>query len=437
MALVSVVMAGINLFSDIGIGAALIQSDRDDRAFTDTMWTILILRSLLLWGVASAIAGPVADFYEEPVLESLLQVASFGFVISGLRSTNFFSENRNLRLKRIVSLEISSQLLGVAVMITWAVISPSVWALVAGGLVTSVSSTILSHVWLPGRRNRLHFEREAAVSLYRFGRWILLSTLLTYLAGNAEKLVFGKLVSMATLGVYNIALNLAVMPSRAMRRVSMSVIFPLYSRFHHAGAEMLPVFRNARLPILALGGWATAGMVAGGPTIIEILYDPRYIEAGWMLQVLVAGMWFGVVLEGTNGTAVLALGHSRWIAIASGTKVLGMVVLIPVGWHFWSFKGALLGFAASDFLRYLVSVVGVLAVGLDGRAQDFKLTALVFGSAAAAWLVVQKLETAGVSHLGIHACVIALVVTAAWFPQLRLLWQRYKDTGHLFFTDAV
>ena len=60
-------------------------------------------------------------------------------------------------------------------------------------------------------------------------------------------------------------------------RATHGIIFPVYSRFHQKGSEMLPIYRNARLPLLVIGGWATAGIVAGGPTIIELLYDPRYI----------------------------------------------------------------------------------------------------------------------------------------------------------------
>jgi len=436
IALVSVVVAGINLFSDVGIGAALIQSERDDRGFVDTMWTLEIIRGVLLWAVACVIAGPVAGFYGEPILESMIRVAAFGFVIKGLRSTNFYTENRNLQMKGIVSLELGCQLLGVVVMISWASVSATVWALVAGDLVYAMAATIWSHVWLPGRQNKLHFEKKAAGMLYRFGRWILLSTLLMFLAGNTDKLVFGKLVSMAVLGVYNIALNLAVVPSRAIGRLSMGIIFPLYSRFHQAGTKMLPVYRDARLPMMVVGGWATAGIVAGGPTIIEILYDPRYIEAGWMLQILAAGLWFGVVLEGSNGVAVLALGQSRWTAIASATKVLGMAIFIPLGWYLWEFPGAIIGFAASDVLRYLASLVGVLRFGLDGRAQDLRLTSLLAGSAFAGWFAVHLLKNAGWTHVVLHAVVIAAIVTVAWLPHFRRLWRRYKDTGHIFFTEA-
>ncbi|MEM7435730.1 MAG: oligosaccharide flippase family protein [Myxococcota bacterium] len=437
MAIVSVVVTGIQLFADIGVSQAIIQSDRDDRGFTDTLWTIEIGRATLLWLVTLALAGPTARFYDEPILTSLISVASFSAVIEGFRSTNYFTENRKLHMRRLILLEVGSQLAGSVVMVIWALISPTIWSLVAGGLTAAFASTLWSWVGLPGRRNRFHFEREAALSLYHFGRWIVLSTLLMFTVRNGDRLVFGKLVTMAVLGVYNIAVNLAQIPSMALGSLSWSVIFPIYSRFKQNRAELPMVFRSVRLPVLIVGGWATAGLVAGGPTIIEILYDPRYIEAGWMLQVLAAGPWFGVVMDGTNGVALLALGHSRWMAMASGAKLIAMAALIPLGWHLGGFLGAMLGVAVSDVVRYLVSMAGVLRFGLDGRLQDLKLTSIVAISAFVGWLSVQGLIAIGWTNLFLHAVAVFIVVTLVWLPQHLVLWRRYKGTGHLFFAEGV
>ena len=434
MALVSVVIMGVHLFSDIGIGAALIQNERDDRGFVDTMWTMEIVRGFTLWLVAFAIAGPVGTFYGEPILTDLIRVAALTSIIEGFRSTNYRTANRNLQMRGIVIMEVGSQVVGMGVMIAWASLVPTVWALVGGGLTTAVVSTVWTWM-LPGRRNRLHFERRAARALYYFGRWILLSTLFNFLANDMDRIIFGRLVTMAVLGVYNIGLNLALVPSSVISTLSYKVIFPLYSRLHQKGADMLPIYRNARLPLMVLGGWATAGIVAGGRPIIELLYDPRYIEAGWMLQILAVGLWFGVALESLNQVALIALGQTRWGAISGASKVVAMAAFIPLGWYLGAFPGAMLGLIASDLVRYLVSTMGVLRFGLDGRAQDFKLSLLIAVSAFAGWFAVQLLIRAGWTNVVFHSFVVAVVVTAFWAPQHLSLWRRYRDTGHLFFEE--
>jgi O-antigen/teichoic acid export membrane protein len=282
----------------------------------------------------------------------------------------------------------------------------------------------------------LHFERRAVRELYHFGRWILLSTLLNFSARNLDRIIFGRLVTMAVLGVYNIGLILARVPSVVISRISYGILFPVYSQFHRGAKPMASIYRNARLPLIVFAGWATAGLVAGGPTIIELLYDPRYIEAGWMLQILAVGVWFGAALESSNQVALIALGHPRWGAISGASKVLSMAALIPLGWHLGGFPGAMFGLAVADVIRYLVSTFGVIQFDLDGRAQDFRATLLVVLSAFAGWFAVQMLTRAGWTHVVLHSFVIAVVVTAMWAPQYLKLWRRYRETGHLFFEEA-
>ena len=141
-----------------------------------------------------------------------------------------------------------------------------------------------------------------------------MSTLLGFVANQFDRMIFGKITTMTTLGVYSIAAMLAIAPTQAVFELSGRVLFPFYSRIRYSSKDLTEVFLTARRPLLVLGGWATAGLVAGGPTIVQLLYDPRYWEAGWMLQILAAGLWFGMVLGGTAASVVLAAGRSDWNA---------------------------------------------------------------------------------------------------------------------------
>ncbi|HBB84471.1 MAG TPA: polysaccharide biosynthesis protein, partial [Sulfitobacter sp.] len=50
MALIQVVIVGLTLFSDVGIGPSIAQSKRgDDRDFLNTAWTIQAIRGGCLW----------------------------------------------------------------------------------------------------------------------------------------------------------------------------------------------------------------------------------------------------------------------------------------------------------------------------------------------------------------------------------------------------
>jgi O-antigen/teichoic acid export membrane protein len=385
MALATVFMTGLQMFSDVGIGPSLIQNRREDDSFVNTAWTLQIIRGVLIWAVACAGAYPLAQFYEQPVLLEVIPVVGFTAVINGFNSSNIFGEQRQVELRRVALLDLGSQLVATLAMVAWALVHPSVWALAVGGIVGSCLKMAGSHRCLPGRRNRLRWEPDAVGALVRFGRWIFLSTILTFFALQSDRLVFGKLVPIAVLGVYSIAQIYATLPSQLSAHVVGTVVFPALSRERHAGADMHASFRQVRLPILMGAAFLVACLVAGGPTLIAFLYDARAADAGWIIQILAAGSWF-IVLEAVNGAALLACGHPRAVAFAHGAKVLGMGVTIPLGYALWGFPGAIIGFAAADVLKYAVAAYSVTRLSLGSLGQDMALTAALAASVGAGLL---------------------------------------------------
>jgi len=432
MALVNVFVLGLRLFSDIGIGPALIQNKREDPSFVNTVWTMQVVRGGALGMIALALATPYAAFYEQPILAALIPVAALTAVISGFNSTSLFTEERHLHLKRPAILKLAAQMAGAVVMVAWAWMTRSIWSLVLAGIVSGVVTLVLSHVWLPGIRNRFRFDRQVARSLFSFGLWIFLGTVAIFGANQLDRLVLGKITTMATLGVYSIALMLAVAPAEALASIGGSVLFPLYTRVHHSSEDLSKVFRTGRWPLVVLGGWIAAGFIGGGPTVVRLLYDSRYWEAGWMLQILSAGLWFGVVLSRPNTLIVLAVGRSGWTAAQAYSKVLGIVAFVPLGYWLWGFPGAVAGLGLSELVRYAVSTFGAVTLGFDARREDLMLTARVGIAALVSWSAVALLTEVGITNVVLHALVVFVLVTAVWARPLMVLIGRIRRKESLF-----
>lgn len=403
MALVSIFLQGLQMFSDVGIGPAIVQSPRgDDEGFLNTAWTIQVGRGLALWLGSCAIAIPVADFYGQPALRWLLPVAGINALLAGFEATAIQTLQRRLRLERLTILDLMGQAAGIAGTVLLALVDRSVfgpnhasaaWAVVGGGLIAGVVRLVVSHTALPGIRNRFHLDRHHSRALFGFGRWIFVSTLLTFFAGQADRLVFGKMIPIALFGVYSIAVMLSLLPTQAVQKLGGAVVFPAYSRLAHR-ADFGEIFWRVRLPILVGGAAVVSGLAACGPLLIRVLYDARYQEAGWILQFLAAMAWFQI-LECTIGAALLAQGHARWVAAGSAMKVVAMLVLVPLGFHLGDFRGALLGLVLAEAAKYLTAAAAGLLCGLRGFGRDLLVTTacaatsylgMWSGSAARGWL---------------------------------------------------
>ncbi len=433
MALVYTFVTGLQLFSDVGTGPAIIQHARgDDPRFLQTAWTITLVRGFVLWGASWAIAGPAASFYGQPILAWLIPAAGFSAVINGFETTSPSQARRHMRVGMLTVMEVTSQVMGSLTTIGLALLNrhlrgpndPSaVWAIVGGGLTQALVRLIFTYTLLPGVRPRWLLDRTALRDLMHIGRWIFVSTLLTFLAGPADRLIFGKMIPVALLGVYGIAANLAVLPTEAILKLGYAVVFPAYARLQER-SDFHKVFGRVRMPLLLLGALIVSGLLASGPFLIRVLYDTRYIDAGWILQFLAAMAWFQI-LEITNGAALLARGRADWVAAGNGTKLAGMVAFLPLGYHLAGFRGALAGLVLCEVLKYLVSATGVARRGLPVFRGDVFYTLAVGVISFLAFLAGRSTELATRSALT-GFLVAGTLVTGVWGGWGLRHWRREK-----------
>jgi O-antigen/teichoic acid export membrane protein len=344
MAMLSLVIYGIYMLTDVGIAQAVVRSERgDDPAFLDTAWSIQATRGLFLWVVASLLAWPIAQLFREPTLLLLVPVGSASAFLHGLASTRVLTLRRKLRPLPIVALETSTQLVGVLAMIGLAWAGFGVWSLVAGNLLSAALQAGLSH-FLPGtHRERLRIDREARAEIARFGRWIYASSAMTFVAGRADQLVLGRLLGAASLGLYNIGLALAEAPEALANRVIAGIFYPLYARVHNEHPGELPrLYYRTRLAFDAVVHTALGGLVALSPWLITLLYDRRYVDAIPMLQILAVRTSVGL-LAAPLETALTSQGHSVYGFRRNFFVGLSTFVAMPLGNAFWGVAGLLWG----------------------------------------------------------------------------------------------
>lgn len=383
MALVNTFIIGLNLFSDIGIGPSIIQNKRgDEPSFLNTAWTIQVIRGVGLWLCCCLIALPVSRFYGDRQLIWLLPLVGFSTIIAGFNSTALFTLNRKIDLGKLTRFEFIVQSIGLVVMIVWAWFNPTIWALVMGNFVLSLVKMIWSHYLVAEPRNRFTWDPTALQEIARFGRWIFVSTAMTFLATQADRLILGKIFSLTLLGVYTIAFTLAELPRQVLSRVNGKVMFPVISQqIDLPRAELRSKILKKRWLLLGALAIAIAVMISFGDWLILFLYDERYRAGAWMLPILAAGLWLPT-LALTIDPVLYALGKPQLVAIGNFAKFAYMLIFIPLGFHSFGVLGAVIVVAANDLPYYLAVAYGVWQEKLSGFRQDLLSTLLLLGVAS-------------------------------------------------------
>lgn len=354
MALIQIVQQGVQLFSDVGFRGSIIHHKRgDDPRFLDTAWTLQILRGGILWVALCAASIPAAAFYGRHELVMMIPVAGLGGLIEAFSSTAKYTLARRVIPRGQILLEVGGRLGGVLFMVSLALVWQSVWVLLLGGLCASSIKAFFSHRLIAGYRNRLCFDREAARSMFRFGMWVLVGTALTFLLGQGDRLILGKVLSNSELGVYSIAFFLSQALVQVIARLSRGVLQPVYSRLSERGTGELrrqTLKLRGGLMLLTLPPvWLLA--IFAQP-LVDTLYDPRYSEAGWMLRILAVGA-IGASVSLSADRVILAQGDSFRYMLLQVARSLLMIVGMLVGWYTAEIPGFLIGIAAARILDYV------------------------------------------------------------------------------------
>ena len=400
MAMVSVFLMGLAMFSDVGTGPAIMSSARgDEDDFLDTAWTIQIIRGVALWVAASALTWPVARYFGEPDLLWYLPVAALTLLINGFNPTRMETANRHMLAGRVTLIELATQVVGIIVAVGLAWWWQSVWALVISGNVAALAHLALLNRFLAGRPNRLRWEKPAAAELIGFGKWIFLATVCGFAIAQADKVIIGGALSLADFGLYNIAFFLASFPFMLGGMVTRRLLIPIY-RESPPAASGANFTRLRKMRLAATGALfaITVLLAFWGVWIVQVLYDARYQQAGGIV-VLIAVVQMPALIIMTCDQAALAMGDSRRFFVMTLVRAVLVVAGLLIGFQTVGLVGALAGQGLANLAAYPVLVWLISRHGAWDPLHDAGFMALGAGLAALAlwwnWGAVAALSAVG------------------------------------------
>jgi O-antigen/teichoic acid export membrane protein len=379
MAIVQAVIVGVVMFSDVGIEQSIIHNKRgNEPAFVNTAWSVKVIRGVLMWLALWLLAAPLASFYGEPMLARLLPVAGLAAVISGFSSTKIASADRDLEIARTTLIGVGSYAFGLLVMIVWASIDRSIWSLVMGNIVGTAAQAIASHVWLDGIKNRFAWESKSLRSLRTFGQWIFVSSALTFLVGEGSRLLIAHFLDVRMLAFFSLALAMDQVPRQIIQQMTGRVLFPAYSEVVRERPEKLyAIVEKSRLLQIVPYWLVCVFLVYFGQSLMEILYDDRYHDSGWMLQIMALGSLVGGLAISYNGI-LWAKGMVRMSTVLLAIQLFIQVSAIVVGSYLGGARGLVLGWALTSWLLYPVYAFVYSRLSLWQPKLDLPLIAASF-----------------------------------------------------------
>lgn len=338
------------MLTDIGLLGFIVRHEEGgDPKFLDQVWTIRLVRGIGLAIVMFLVAKPGAELLGKPELAPVVALWSVSFVLDGLASLSFATAVRNKQLWRLAIQELSTNVTTLIVSIGAALLWHSYWALITGMIAGQMAKVLMSYILFPGMRRRIRINPARSAELWRFSRFIALSSILSLLILQSDKLVLARLMPLSAYGLYAIAVTLAAAPGAIAAPYATRVLYPTYSKAMREAPETLPrLFYAARRKVVLLYMFAVGGLLGGAQLVVSVLYDPRYHDVAHFLQWIAISTCLRIGSNAAN-EALIATGKMRATFFANVCRVI------------WLLIGGAVGLTTGKIML-LVAIVGTVEV---------------------------------------------------------------------------
>ncbi|ELZ33150.1 lipopolysaccharide biosynthesis protein [Halorubrum tebenquichense] len=290
-------LSAMKRFSDVGINTALVQQKAEDiDEYLNTAWMLAIGRGVLIAVVLFLAAPYIARFFGEAnsELTAIIRVIAFSPLLSGLQNPAVVYFQKDLEFHKEFVYQTTSSFARFFVGIGYALVSPTVWALVAGFVSVSASKVVLSYV-LHDYRPRPSVDRETLWELVHFGKWITGSSITQFLHSEGDDVFVGWFLSATALGFYQYAHRIADMPASQFTAVISSVTFPAYSKLQDDPAALRDALLGTTRLVAVVVFPVSAGMALIAPSFVPVVLGEQWTPMILPLQLLsVFGLLHGI-----------------------------------------------------------------------------------------------------------------------------------------------
>ena len=352
IAMIMVIIGMATIFTDVGLGGALIQRRRVHPVHYSSVFYFNIVVGLLLAVVTYFSAPWISKFYDNDALLPLAQVMSISFVLSSLSSVQNTRLRKELNYALLTKIGLISSLISGALGISLAFWGAGVWSLVVQTLSMGLIYNII--IWSVGHwKPTLEFSWKALTQLWGFGFRMFLSGLLDTFFSRLDFLIIGKLFPPATLGFFQRAKSLNNMVVQYSSGSLMSVLFPVLSKVQNDLLRFQNIIMKS-LGVLSFVVFLLLGaLYLVSEELIVLLFSDKWLPSVEFFKILVLS-GFAYPISALLVNVLASRGNSKaFLRLEIYKKLIASVNFI------------VLYFLGIDAFLYGLIVQGILAVSLN------------------------------------------------------------------------
>ena len=327
IAILMLVLGVSQALSDLGFSSAIMHKrDISQKEFSSLYWIQFAIFGLI-YLIVFILRPVVVNFYDEPLLMSLLPLTMLDILFQGFGKLYDVLAQKNFQFKLLAIRNVISAILSLVLAIVLAYMGYGVYSLVLSSLV----HTLLLQTWnfIVGQRYIkicFHVSIKPVLPLMKIGLYQMGTQILDYLSSKIDILLLGKFLGTESLGVYNLAKELILKIVAIVNSIANRVILPFFSVMQDDNAKMRQNYCKLLSMLSYINFPICLGMGAMSTIIVPILYGSNYNELAPIVTIF--SFWGMFVCIGNPvGNIITAKGRTDLSFIYT---IIRLFVHIPV-----------------------------------------------------------------------------------------------------------
>lgn len=366
VAIATVIITFFNVFSDLGIGPAVIQNQtlgKEDLAniFSFTLWFGLVISILFF-----LLAPVIASYYDNDKLINICRILSINLLFASLNIVPNALLFKNKLFRYIALRNFVVQLFGGTVAVICAYKGIGLYALLINPIFSSVMMFIIGYMKYP-QRFRINLDISSIKKIFSFSVFQFLFNVINFFSRNLDKLLIGKFLGVNTLGYYEKSYRLMMLPLENITFVLNPVMLPIFAEFQNDLSLLAKSYLKVIRTLAFIGFSLTVLLHFASEEIILLIFGMQWELSIPVFRILALSVGFQIIMS-TSGSIFQAAGSTNVMffngVIAAILNVSAMLIGIFI---FESMEAVACGILISLIINFFITYFLMYALTFSNR----------------------------------------------------------------------
>lgn len=328
VAIATVIINFLSIFSTMGIGPAIIQRKNLSKDDVNNIYSFSVIVSLFLTLIFFASSWLIAHYYSEAQLITICHVLCINLFFGGINMVPSALMAKNRRFKEIAIRTVGLQIITGAIAVYAAYNGFGVYSLLISPTVTSIAMMLYNCHFYPVKF-KIHIDIRIIKSIFSYSFYQFGFEFINYFSRNLDKLIIGKYISANALGYYDKSYRLMQLPAGQLTGVINPVLQPIMSTLQDDMTQMAQKYNKIIKFIGCISFPLAIFLYFSGDEIITLFYGDNWQFSVRSFQILALSLPTQMILSTSGGIwqSCNATKHLFWVGfINTLVTVTGFVL---------------------------------------------------------------------------------------------------------------